>query len=69
MLSHDEDDIDAETEISSKCASSSERYFYGRSNKKVVTSRQEKGKETEKDTDARAKRSLFKALKNKNFSC
>ena len=69
MLSHDEDDSDTETEISSKCASSSKINVYGRSNKKVETSRQEKGKETEKDTDAQAKRSLFKTLKNKNFSC
>ena len=40
---------------------------YNRQN--VEMSRQEKGKETEKDKDARAKRSLFKTLKNKNFSC
>ena len=69
MLSHDEDDSDTETEISSKCGSSSEIHGYARSNKNIENTRKEKGKETEKDIDARAKRSLFKTLKNKNFSC
>ena len=66
MLSHDEDDSDTETEISSKCASTSDINVHGRSNKKIEASRQEKGKVTEKTT---AKQSIFKILKIKNLSC
>jgi hypothetical protein len=42
---------------------------YGRSNKKVESSIQEKGKGTDKDTDAHVKQSIFRTLKKKNFSC
>ena len=70
MLSHEEEDSDTDTGISSVFASSTEINVYVNPHEKHNDmSRREKEKESSKYAAAQVKRSLFKDLRNKNLSC
>ena len=70
MLSHEEEDSDTDTGISSVFASSTEINVYVNPHESVNDERKQgKEKEAAKRTEAQAKRSLFKSLRNKNYSC
>ena len=67
MLSHEDDDSDSDTGISSKFASSTEINVYVNPHENVKQAwGEEKEKEMVKHKDAHVKRSLFKNIKNQN---
>ena len=70
MLSHEEEDSDTDTGISSVFASSTEINVYVNPHEKHNDiKRREKEKESSKYAAAQVNRSLFKDLRNKNLSC
>ena len=70
MLSHEEEDSDTDNGISSVFASSTEINVYVNPHEKDnEDSRREKERKSAKYSEAQVKRTVFQALRNKNFSC